>query len=65
MTSKAIDNRSKIDAIKKMMASGQLSYADAKAVAQPVIDNINDDMAVIAKKHGKRHSKIGFTYLMR
>jgi hypothetical protein len=56
----AIKNQEAIADIQRRMASGELSYDQAKAEAQPIIDGINAKAAEIAKKYNLRAKKISF-----
>lgn len=58
-------NRQKIQTIRRRMVNGQISYIEAKQEAQPIIDDINEKAAEIAKKYGMRPSKVSFAALMR
>jgi len=62
---KAIENRERISIIKKDYNSGKISRETAKALAEPIIDSINERGAEIAKKYNKKHSKVSFIGLMR
>ena len=61
----AIKNQQDIDDIRKRMVNGAITYQQAKAEAQPVIDRINMQGAIIAKKYGKRATKLQFASIMR
>lgn len=61
----AIDNQQKIANIRRRMLSGELSYEQAKAEAQPIIDNINAAAQCLAKKHNVRAGKLTFAAIMR
>jgi len=63
--SEAIQNMQAIKSIKQRMASGQLTYEQAKTEAMPVIDRINIRAADIAKKHGMRRHNVTFAELVR
>ena len=65
MTNNALDNRQKIQDIRRRMLSGEITYDQAKAEAQPIIDQINATGAAIAKKYGKRATKLQFAAIMR
>lgn len=51
--------------IKMMMESGALSYNEAKIMAEPHLDAINDINRETAKKYGMRPKKITFSQVMR
>jgi hypothetical protein len=61
----AIDNRQKIQDIRRRMLSGAITYAQAKDEAEPIITAINARSAEIAKKYGKRASRLSFAAIMR
>lgn len=61
----AIDNRTKIEEIKKAYNLGLITREEAKEKAQPIIDRINAKGKEIAKKYNKRFSPISFIELMR
>jgi len=62
---KAVTNRIMLEKIRLDLAKGEISYEQAKILAKPVIDGINEDIAKIAKKNGKRPYKLSFAGLMR
>lgn len=62
---KAIENRAKIDQIKADLHKGLITYEEAQALAEPIINGINGEMAVIAKKHKRKATKLNFSGLMR
>lgn len=51
--------------IRRRMMSGEISYEEAKAEARPLIDAINEQAKVIAKRHNMRPTKISFAAVMR
>ena len=62
----AIRNRTKVQMIRRRMLSGEITYEEAKAEAQPIIDQINETAARLAKKHGiKARGKVSFAAMMR
>lgn len=65
MQETAIDNREKIATIRRKMVNGDISYEQAKLDAEPVIKSINEKSAEIAKKYGKKPSKVSFAAIMR
>lgn len=65
MTQQAVNNREAIADIRRRMLNGEISYAQAKVEAQPVIEAINVKAAELAKKYGKRASKVSFEGIMR
>ena len=62
---KAVNNQKTIQNIKTKLATGEISYDTAKMLAQPVIDDMNKDIAEISKKHNRKPYKLNFTGLMR
>lgn len=65
LTDKAQANRNAIESIRHRMNSGELTYEQAQAEAQPIIDAMNARMAEISKEHGFKPKKLSFKYLMR
>jgi polyhydroxyalkanoate synthesis regulator phasin len=66
MKSEAIKNREEIAEIKRKFKSGEISYDQAKAEMQPVLDRINAKSAEIAKKYNKKTvPKVSFAAIMR
>lgn len=59
------DYRIKIETIKMKMLHGLLTYEEAKAEAQPIIDEMNIKAQEIARRHRRRHKKFTFNQLMR
>ena len=51
--------------IRWQMACGGLSYDEAKEKAQPIIDEMNEVSARIAREYGKKPGKFTFSKLMR
>jgi polyhydroxyalkanoate synthesis regulator phasin len=62
---KAVDNQAKIQDIRKRMLSGEITYDEAKAEADPIIDEIYERAKVIAKKYNQRATRLSFAALMR
>jgi len=65
LTPQAHNNRAKLDEIRSRMNRGLLSVVEAKAEAQPIIDQMNHTAERIAKEHGRKFKKFTFGYLMR
>lgn len=63
--SNAAANIEAIRTIRGKMLSGELTYDQAKAEAQPIIDSINEKTKEIAKKHNRKASKVSFAAIMR
>lgn len=62
----AAENQAKITAIRRRMLNGEITYDEAKAEAQPIIDAINERAKVIAKKYNQRPGKVvSFAAIMR
>ena len=61
----AIDNQQKIASIRNRMLNGTLSYEQAKAEAQPIINDINATAAQLARKYRLPARKVSFAELMR
>jgi hypothetical protein len=62
----AVSNREAIAQIKSLYLRGRISRDVAEALAEPVINRINKQQQVIAKKYGKRnYPKTTFIGLMR
>lgn len=65
MTNEAKQNREKIEAIKAQLSLGQISYAEAKEQAAPIVNAINLKAKELAKKYGMRPHLVDFAALMR
>ncbi len=65
MNKKATNNRLAIETIKTQLNYGRITYAEAKLLTKPIIEDMNKDIAVISKKHNKRPYKVSFAGLMR
>lgn len=63
--SNAVENRIMLEKIKNDLKTGNISYEQAKVLSRPVIDGINKDIAIIAKKNNRKPYKLNFTGLMR
>jgi hypothetical protein len=61
----AVSNQVAIKDIRRRMLSGAISYEQAQAEAQPIIDAINTKSAVLAKKYGMKATKLSFAAMMR
>ena len=55
----------RLNEIKILLKTGQIDYDEARIKAQPILDLMNKKGEVIAKKFGKKYSKISFTGFMR
>lgn len=61
----AISNREKIRNIRMRMFAGEITYAEAKIEAQPIIDEINAKAKELAKKYNTTAPKMSFAAMMR
>lgn len=59
------DYRNKIELIKMKMLYSSLTYEEAKAEAQPIIDEMNKRAKEIAHRHRRKHKNFTFSTLMR
>lgn len=57
--------RDKLFQIRFFLIGGHLTYEQAKATAQPFIDEINARAKAKAKKYGKKHIDFTFAAFMR
>ena len=57
--------RNKIAEIRRDLYLGTITYDEAKAKAQPIIDEMNRAASDIAAKYGKKHHGFSFVSLMR
>jgi len=60
-----LTNREKLFNIRGKLLTGIISYDEAKAEAIPIIEEINKQGQVIAKKHKKRFYGLTFSGIMR
>ena len=60
-----INLREEAKKVKQRMYSGILTYDQAQKELQPFIDIANENGRRIAKKYGKRFTKIEFGYVIR
>ena len=65
MTDKAKANREAINKLKLALNLGQLTYAEAKEQAKPILDEINAKSRELAKKYGRSHRNLTFEEIMR
>lgn len=61
----AASNRQAIAIIKRLYGIGAVNREEAKLLAQPILDRINQTGAEVAKKYGKNPIKIDFVSAMR
>lgn len=62
---KKIDYRATIESIRHASLRGDISYEEAKARVQPLLDEMNAKGEKIAKEYGKRYKKLTFGYVFR
>jgi len=55
----------KITVIKGKLAYDYIDYDDAKKLAKPLIDKLNERSEVVAKQFGKKHKPFTFTGIFR
>ena len=65
VTDYAADNTAKIDEIKYLYNSGQITRDEAYERAKPILDAIDERGRVIAKKHKRKYRPLSFVSLMR
>lgn len=65
MTDKARSNREAINNLILGLNLGQITYAEAKEKAKPILDEINAKSKEIAKKYGRSHRNLTFEEIMR
>lgn len=65
MSSNAAENRLKMQDIRRRMLRGDITYAEAKAEAEPIIEAIYEQSKIIAKKYKRRAVRLNFASLMR
>lgn len=59
------DYRNILETIKIKMLHGYLTYDEAKAEAEPIIEEMNQKAKDIALRHRRKHKKFTFSSLMR
>lgn len=57
--------RAAIQQIKTEYMVGAITFDEAKAKVLPLLDEMNEKGAAIAKKAGFRYKKLGFSYVFR
>ena len=65
MTNEAKQNREAMEAIRAKLSRGEISYAEAKSQAEPIIASINLKAKELAKKYGMRPRLVSFNEIMR
>jgi phosphoenolpyruvate synthase/pyruvate phosphate dikinase len=55
----------KLNEIKVLLKSGQITYDEAKVMAEPYIDKANQKIALISKKFKRNPVLISFSSFMR
>jgi hypothetical protein len=63
--SNATENQAKIQNIRCRMLNHDITYEQAKAEAQPIIDDINIAAKRLAKKYNLPAHKVNFAAMMR
>lgn len=58
-------NRFIINDLRYRLLNGEITYEQARAEAQPIIDRMNARGAEIARESGMRFKPLNFSYLMR
>ena len=61
----ADENRATFDHFRALLASGAITYEQAKAQAGPTLDAMNAKGAEIAKRHGKKFRPFTFSKIIR
>lgn len=61
----AARNREQIAIIRGKLISGQITYDQAKILAEPIISRINNKAKEVARKHKVKPKYVDFTNLMR
>lgn len=57
--------RQQIEDIKGKLLVGVYNYDQAKELAMPIINEMNEKAVIIAKKFNKKHKKFSFAALIR
>lgn len=57
--------RSQIEQLKFLLVTGRITYDEAKEMAEPIIEKMNERGKEIAKKHNQKFRPFTFTGLMR
>lgn len=65
MSSKGIENRTKVELIRASYQHGDISLDEAKKLVKPILDDINSKGERIAKEYGKKHKPLTFSYIFR
>ena len=60
-----MDNRTKIQNIRTKLLLKQISYENAIAICAPIVKEMNEKAAVIAKKYNKKPPVFNARYLLR
>lgn len=63
--SKGLRNRDEVNFIRYRLLQGLISYEQARAEAQPIIDRMNARGAEIARESGMRFRPLTLSYLLR
>ena len=57
--------RHELGVIRQRFLLGDLNYVRARALVEPILDEMNEKAKVVAKAHGKRFTPLTFTSVMR
>ena len=59
------DYYNKINQIRTQLNVGLITYDQAKKIAQPIIDEMNEKAREVAKKYNQKHHNFTFAAMMR
>lgn len=65
MNDQAIINRESIARIRSALNMGQITFDEARKMAEPIVASINERSREIAKKYGAKPQLVDFHSLMR
>lgn len=65
MSERGHSNRRMLSDIRRRMLAGTITYAEARAEAKPIIDEMNARAKELAKEYGVRFKPFSFAALMR
>jgi len=60
-----MDFREKVQLIRSEYLKGAITLDQAKAAVKPLLDQMNERGAQVAKEHGKKFHKLTFGYIFR
>jgi len=55
----------KLDEIKVLLKSGQITYSEAREMAVVPLKVLNEEMKKISAKYKRRHNEVSFAQFMR